>query len=75
MIYMFLSNNPSSGDINLLNVSCLISGLFFFANYCFNHICLTDHMWRSFNLSFKMTITTKAKCYYSEMEKYHYCMS
>ena len=22
MIYMFLSNNPSSGDINLLNLSC-----------------------------------------------------
>ena len=24
MIYMFLSNNPSSGDINSSNVSCLI---------------------------------------------------
>ena len=23
MIYMFLSNNPSSGDINLSNLSCL----------------------------------------------------
>ena len=23
MINMFLSNNPSSGDINLLNLSCL----------------------------------------------------
>ena len=23
MIYMFLSNNPSSGDINSLNLSCL----------------------------------------------------
>ena len=23
MIYMFLSNNPSSGDINLLNLPCL----------------------------------------------------
>ena len=22
MIYMFLSNNPSSGDINLSNLSC-----------------------------------------------------
>ena len=25
MIYMFLSNNPSSRDINLLNLSCLSS--------------------------------------------------
>ena len=24
MIYMFLSNNPSSGDINLSNLSCYI---------------------------------------------------
>ena len=24
MIYMFLSNNPSSGDINSSNLSCLI---------------------------------------------------
>ena len=31
MIYMFLSNNPSSGDINSSNLSCLVwqhSGLF-----------------------------------------------
>ena len=26
MIYMFLSNNPSSGDINLSNLSCCILG-------------------------------------------------
>ena len=25
MIYMFRSNNPSSGDINLLNLSCWVS--------------------------------------------------
>ena len=25
MIYMFLSNNPLSGDIKLLNLSCLMS--------------------------------------------------
>ena len=24
MIYMFLSNNPSSGDINSSNLSCLL---------------------------------------------------
>ena len=30
MIYMFLSNNPSSGDINLSNLSC--SKLFFSKN-------------------------------------------
>ena len=24
MIYMFLSNNPSSGDINSLNLPCLV---------------------------------------------------
>ena len=24
MIYMFLSNNPSSGDINSSNLSCLV---------------------------------------------------
>ena len=31
MIYMFLSNNPSSGDINLSNLSCycLKSGHYF----------------------------------------------
>ena len=28
MIYMFLSNNPSSGDINLSNLSCFF---FFFS--------------------------------------------
>ena len=27
MIYMFLSNNPSSGDMNLSNLSCLNSVL------------------------------------------------
>ena len=30
MIYMFLSNNPSSGDINLSNLSCFIFDWFFF---------------------------------------------
>ena len=25
MIYMFLSNNPSSGDINLLNLSVILA--------------------------------------------------
>ena len=30
MIYMFLSNNPSSGDINSSNLSCFY--FFFFAN-------------------------------------------
>ena len=28
MIYMFLSNNPSSGDINSSNLSCLFIFLF-----------------------------------------------
>ena len=27
MIYMFLSNNPSSGDINLSNLPCYKAGL------------------------------------------------
>ena len=27
MIYMFLSNNPSSGDINSSNLSCFTVGL------------------------------------------------
>ena len=29
MIYMFLSNNPSSGDINSSNLSCFVSCMFF----------------------------------------------
>ena len=29
MIYMFLSNNPSSGNINLSNLSCYLSVLTF----------------------------------------------
>ena len=28
MIYMFLSNNPSSGDINSSNLSCLVQNFF-----------------------------------------------
>ena len=30
MIYMFLSNNPSSGDKNLSNLSCCYSAIFTF---------------------------------------------
>ena len=33
MIYMFLSNNPSSGDINLLNLSCFLVQISCFRKY------------------------------------------
>ena len=40
MIYMFLSNNPSSGDINSSNLSCLLSDsapivLYMICAYCY----------------------------------------
>ena len=40
MIYMFLSNNPSSGDINSSNLPCLILGFFVAVNFILNKLTL-----------------------------------
>ena len=38
MIYMFLSNNPSSGDINLSNLSCYCSSIVIAEKDCVDYL-------------------------------------
>ena len=38
MIYMFLSNNPSSGDINSSNLSCFLNAGIQFLNCTSNNL-------------------------------------
>ena len=44
MIYMFLSNNPSSGDINSSNLSCLEHIMFLNCSYICSWLFLRQSM-------------------------------
>ena len=46
MIYMFLSNNPSSGDINLSNLSC-----YFIILDCFKNRTVLKETFNTMKLS------------------------
>ena len=42
MIYMFLSNNPSSGDIKSSNLSCFFIYLFIYLLFKYQNLSLFD---------------------------------